>query len=113
MKDYRLIKDFDLDVQNNIFESNLKFIQLCLNEYTNCIVITHHSPSFKCISSEYIGDSTNYCYANNLDNLLIHKNLIGWIYGHLHSNFKQIDTKRFLYSNCYRTIDYNPQGFII
>jgi predicted phosphohydrolase len=83
----------------------LDFIQNSLNSNTKCIVITHHAPSYQCIEEKFHGDKFNSCFASNLDYILGHEHLIGWIYGHLHNNCKELNEK-ILYSNCYRTHNY-------
>lgn len=75
-----------------------------------CIVITHHAPSYTCISDEYLGNKLNCCFASHLDDLLKHPNLLGWTYGHTHHNVSRFTPTNFLYSNCYRTDNYNYSG---
>jgi predicted phosphohydrolase len=111
MNDFKLIKDFTLEEQRNLFIKNVKFIKDNLEE--NTIIITHHAPSMRCIAEEYKYDKVNCCFASDLDELFMNDKVIGWIYGHTHNNLLFITDKKFMYSNCYRTDNYNKSGTII
>ncbi len=110
MKDFKLIKDFTLDRHRRLFKENLEFIENNLGKKS--IIITHHAPSMKCIADEYKNDVVNCCFASNLDNLFMNNKVLGWIYGHTHNNYFSINNNKFMYSNCYRTNNYNP-SFVI
>jgi len=112
VNDYHKILNFTPQVCNQLYTNNLNYISEKLQN-NKCIIITHHAPSYKCISPEYINDPVNCCFANNLDYLFDHENLVGWIYGHLHHNLKEFNLKYFLYSNCYRALNYENNGCII
>lgn len=113
IKDYHKIKNFSPKISNDLFNKNLKFIEDNLNNNINCIVISHHAPSYKCIPEEYKGDSVNCCYASHLDYLFNNTNLLGWIYGHTHYNYIEYSENKFLYANCYRTADYISNGTVL
>jgi predicted phosphodiesterase len=113
IKDYHKIKDFNPITSNNLFTKNLEFIENNLNNNINCIIISHHAPSYKCIPKEFHGDSVNCCFASHLDDLLSHPNLLGWIYGHTHNNYIEYTATKFLYSNCYRTTNYISNGTVL
>lgn len=113
MKDYHKIKNFNPIAVNNLFAKNLKFIEDTINNNINCIVITHHAPSYKCIPEEFKGDSMNCCFASNLDYLFDNDNLLGWIYGHTHNNYIKYSENKFIYANCYRTTSYNFNGTVL
>ena len=85
---------------------------MALEKYENCIIITHHAPSMKCISSEYIGDKLNCCFATDLEYLFNNPHMLGWIYGHTHHNVKDVIEHAFLYGNCYRGENYENRAFI-
>lgn len=52
------------------------------------VVITHHAPSFKSISEQYIHDrEMNGGYASDLSDLILdHPQIKNWLHGHCHSN---------------------------
>lgn len=65
------------------------------------VVITHHCPSMKSVSSKYAGSPINPCFASNFDKLVAKANL--WIHGHTHDFFDyMIDKSRVI---C------NPRGY--
>lgn len=114
INDFSKIKNHTIEDHNRYFHNNYKFLNETILQYleTNkkCVVITHHSPSFSTISDKYIGSITNCCYATDLDELLQIPNICCWIYGHLHENRVMYKNSVVLYSNCYRTDNYNNQG---
>jgi len=111
MNDYNKINDFTISVCNSLFFRDLEFIKQQLSGHKKCIVISHHAPSLMCLSPEYRGDSTNCFFYTPLDNLFYHENLIGWIYGHTHHNWRYFDFDYFVYANCYRSKDYTHTPF--
>jgi predicted phosphohydrolase len=111
MNDFKLIKDFKLEEYRKLFINNVKFIKNNLEE--NSIIVTHHAPSMRCIAEEYKYDKVNCCFASDLDELFMNDKVIGWIYGHTHNNLSVISDKKFMYSNCYRTDNYNVCGTVI
>jgi len=112
MNDFRTIAGFSPNVSNYLFNANVGFITSALEKYENCIVITHHAPSMKCISDEYLGDNLNCCFASDLEYLFADPHMMGWIYGHTHHNYVNIGERQFLYGNCYRGKDYKNGGFL-
>ena len=62
-------------------ESNLEKLK---GEKT--VVVTHHAPSFRSISPEYVSDSLNGAYASDLSELILDYEPNIWIHGHIHSN---------------------------
>jgi predicted phosphohydrolase len=118
MNDYKKIKVnkneiFSIDVHRKLYKENLQFIEETLENKKNCIVVTHHAPTFKSIQNEYTGDITNCCFASNLDYLFLHPNLLGWVYGHTHHNYCETRDNYFLFCNCFRTANYNNQGCVL
>lgn len=110
--DYSLIKDFTPGYCDKLYRKNVEFI--CNNlEHKSCIVISHHAPSYKCISEEHLGSKLNCVFASNLDHLLEHPNLVGWVYGHTHYNYIRYQPQKFVYANGYRTDNYNSSGIAI
>ena len=112
MNDFRSISGFSTVVSNYLFKSNVSFITSALEKHENCIIITHHAPSMKCISDKYLGDKLNCCFASDLEHLFKHTHMMGWIYGHTHHNYKEIGERVFLYGNCYRATNYINGPFI-
>lgn len=106
MNECRYISGFSPLISNYLFKMNLRFIKDSLNTCDNCIVITHHAPSMKCIPEKYEGDPLNCCFASELDYLFQHPHIKGWIYGHTHHNYSYVREHMFLYGNCYRGEDY-------
>jgi hypothetical protein len=112
INDFRSISGFSPVVSNYLFKSNVSFITSALEKHENCIIITHHAPSMKCISDKYLGDKLNCCFASDLEYLFKHTHMMGWIYGHTHHNHKEIGERVFLYGNCYRATNYMNESFI-
>lgn len=111
MYDYKKIKDFSPNQCNDLFMNNIAFIKENI-EKKECIVITHHAPSYKCISDEYKGDKSNCFFASHLDDYIENKNVIAWVYGHTHYNIEYSENN-VLYANCYRTNSYNNEKYIL
>ena len=116
-QDFIQINDFNHQKSSKLHRHNVDFIRENVSKQP-CIVITHHAPSYTCISDEYFGNKLNCCFASHLDDLLKHPNVLGWTYGHTHHNILRFETKgseadgnnHFLYANCYRTDNYNSSG---
>lgn len=106
MRDFREIKDFTPESEKNKFKQNIELIEKHLRE-KKCIVITHHAPSYECIDIKFKDDKFRSCFASDLEHLFTNKNMVGWIYGHLHHNKKINANKYFLYTNCFRTDNYS------
>ena len=58
------------------------------NNFTkNIIVLTHHAPSGKSISPEYVNEDTNPLYASDFSEFILDNPKIKyWCHGHIHSN---------------------------
>ncbi len=69
------------------------------------VVITHHLPSYGCISEKWVGDPMNCFYASNLNSLIERLKPSFWFHGHSHESFDQViyDT-RFIR---------NPAGYVV
>ncbi len=99
LNDYRLISHTNIykekylirvDDTNNYFEMSFKFLKEELQKPFNgkIIVMTHHLPSYECISKEFIDDDLNSAFASNLNELIISNPIIKyWICGHSHDFF--------------------------
>jgi DNA repair exonuclease SbcCD nuclease subunit len=69
------------------------------------IVMTHHLPSFECVSKSKKGDALNFAYASKLDELILSNPKIKyWICGHSH-DFSRIQIGE-------TTIIRNPLGYV-
>ena len=56
------------------------------NSDRDIIVMTHHCPSIRCISSQYVGNSMNASYVSDLEGFILsHPNIKAWCCGHVHS----------------------------
>lgn len=72
---------------NEVNKISKDFIFNNLSNEKNNLVITHHLPSFSCISPVYKGNVLNSAFANNdLDYKIMDSNIKYWIYGHSHGN---------------------------
>lgn len=57
------------------------------NQKRRMVVVGHHAPSNRSVSSEYYGDNTNCAYATELSSFIADKPLIKlWVHGHMHSS---------------------------
>lgn len=78
------------------------------------IVVTHHTPSMRCIPKEYLTDRVNGAYHSDLEGLIFRKRPALWICGHTHTAFDQaIGNTRVVinprgYGNQYKKNGYNP-----
>ena len=91
INDVDYIKKMDIDSYNSIHQQSVEFIIKTLSqskEY-NCILITHHLPSYKLIDEKFMNQTVsiyNQWFASSLDDILIQYSSIikGWFYGHTH-----------------------------
>lgn len=68
------------------------------------VVVTHHCPSPKCISSEYVDSPMNASYVSNLEDFIIsHENIKCWVCGHVHHR------ANFMVGKC--RVVMNPLGY--
>lgn len=87
LNDFNQISDdggrFTSDTWLTLHSNFMKFIT---NEVTdNCVVITHHSPTFATIHENHQGSKIiNGLYASRLESFIIDNNIKLWIHGHLH-----------------------------
>ena len=101
MNDFRVIKNSakasmygsseylmpeDIVVEHKVFK---RFAINALSEIGNskCVVVTHHSPTFRSVPEEYRREyHMNGGYASNMDEFIILRPYLKyWIYGHTHS----------------------------
>jgi predicted phosphodiesterase len=64
------------------------------------IVVTHHMPSYKCVSPKYFGDPYNPFFVGDVEEVIINNKPKLWLYGHTHipNDFTLQDTR--LIVNC-------------
>jgi Icc-related predicted phosphoesterase len=117
MNDYRTIRNHyvDKDVYHKLtpehtFETHVKTMEyfcmaLGMHRDKPVVVITHHAPTHKSISSQFINDTLmNGGYASDLsEDILDHDNIRFWIHGHMH------DPVNYQVGNC--TVISNPKGY--
>lgn len=51
------------------------------------VVVSHHAPSPKSVSSQYAGDPLTAAFVSNLDDLILERRPNYWIHGHTHQSF--------------------------
>ena len=65
------------------------------------VVITHHAPSYSCVSNQYKGNPLNAAFVSNLDAKIDEFKPILWIHGHVHNQVdKQIYDTRVICNPC-------------
>lgn len=85
MTDYRKIRGFSVEQNNDLHAKAVKFLEEHLTQPSDkpIVVVTHHAPSFHDTSApEFTGRWTNYAFATDLTSLVSKANI--WIYGHTH-----------------------------
>lgn len=85
--DYQVIKGETVDSLCKLHKESIKYI--INNVVSNCVIMTHHAPSYKSVSSQFEGSPINPAFYTDLDhelrdisNIL---NNIKWIHGHMHN----------------------------
>ena len=74
------------------------------NPNKDIVVVTHHCPSTKCISKEYVDDIMNASYVSDLDDFIVsHPQIKCWVCGHVHHR------DSFKIGNCLCVM--NPLGY--
>jgi predicted phosphohydrolase len=108
MSDYRLVNNGSAILSPyDTIEEHKKFMLVFdkLNEYPDkpLVVVTHHAPSYKSVTPEFVGSPLNPAFVNNLDNFISQLNIKYWIHGHVHSKCDyMIDNTRVIA---------NPRGY--
>jgi Icc-related predicted phosphoesterase len=83
----RLITALDYEDR---FNKSIQFIEEMCNSNPNhkIIVMTHHAPSKRSLSPEYVDDLLSSSYASKLDDFIMaHSNIKLWCHGHVHRPF--------------------------
>jgi len=86
INDMYKIPNFSVLEYNKLHKECLEFLGQALRQ-ENCIVLSHHLPSFSLINEKYKEAHINQWFATDLDSLIEqHKERIKcWIYGHTHT----------------------------
>ena len=90
INDLEQIPHFDIQQYNQLNNQSIEFLNNAIRDNTNCIIITHHVPSFNLIDSKYKTNELmpyNQWFYCDLDNFIsLNRNKIRcWIYGHTHT----------------------------
>ena len=90
INDITQIPNFDYIQYNEFNKSSIDFLEETLKNNNNCIIITHHVPSFSLIDNKYKTEELspyNQWFYSDIDDLIeINKDKIKvWIYGHTHT----------------------------
>jgi predicted phosphohydrolase len=108
LNDMHRIPKFDCDAYNQLNNMCKDFLKCTVKNNKNCIIITHHVPSYSLIDEKYKVPKMlpyNQWFYNDMDEFVNeHKdNIKCWVYGHTHmSSSKIINNIHFL---C------NPMGY--
>jgi len=72
----------------DIFDETLSWLkEQVLDTSKNFVVMTHHLPTFAAIDPRFKGDTLNFGYASELDDIIMmHPHITHWIHGHSHFN---------------------------
>lgn len=90
INDIYSIKNMSIETYNNLHKQSVDFLTKILDETeNNCIIITHHLPSYKLINESFLDSKVsmyNQWFAGSLDDIIIKYNdkIRGWFYGHTH-----------------------------
>lgn len=82
-------------------EKSMAFLEENVTE--GSIVVTHHLPSYRCISDRWVGNPYNNFFANECTSLLEKKPKL-WLHGHSHDRLNGLKINE---TYCYR----NPYGY--
>ena len=112
MNDYRVIrrgrKGYRKLLPFDTYKAHMKSINALEEMFFNCgpkvFMISHHAPSYQCISPGYRNSTVNYAYASNLDEWVAkYPQIKYWVSGHSHG------THSFVNDNC--AFMSNPRGY--
>lgn len=101
MDDFRKIRDLRATVYN---ESDLATEFLRETVRVGDVVMTHHLPSYACVSERFKTSSLNRFFVNDMDDLIFDQKPKLWIHGHTH------DSKDFMHGDT--RIVCNPFGVV-
>lgn len=85
VRDFRKIVGHSVEAVNELHTEAVEFISAATVIDKQCIIITHHLPSFTLVDEKYKW-MDNSSYASQQDNLIhSRKNMCVWFYGHTHT----------------------------
>lgn len=105
MQDFRTIRtnagSFTAYDYNIIHRCDLYFIQDAVSESDaeHKVVVTHHVPSFRCVSPEFKDSRLHAVFAVDLTDLIERSGVDAWIYGHSHRSIEMTIGKTRMLSN--------------
>jgi len=79
--DFRYCHGATIEKWNAVHEAHCEFIRKSGAD----VVVTHHPPSEKCITSRFVGNPFNRFFVNDLEHLVADCGAKLWISGHVHS----------------------------
>jgi predicted MPP superfamily phosphohydrolase len=88
INDVSTIHNMTVDKYNTLHNTAVESIgEMIKGSELQCIVITHHMPSYQLIDKKYYDDNYNMWFACHLDYMMEeHQNkILGWFYGHTHT----------------------------
>lgn len=89
--DFRFIRyneEFlSIDIYNKLHNQCIEFLMGELPEKKGKrIIVSHHAPSFKCMTEEFNGNLINCAFYSDMEKLIKLYNPDYWVYGHSHRN---------------------------
>ncbi len=100
INDIKRIKNMNIELYNKLHTNSKNYIEQILEQSKdkNCVMITHHVPSYKLIDEKFKNDyyeKYNRWFYSDLDDFFNNNQIKCWIYGHTHSksqkNINNID----------------------
>jgi len=83
LNDVRWIADWNSGRALDEYLTTMEWLRDVVRE--GDLVFTHHSPSFKGVVQQFIGDQLNCCFHSNLDEFIREKKPALWGHGHIHN----------------------------
>lgn len=93
INDMYRIHGFDYVQYNQLHRESVAFLQDTLEKNENCIVITHHLPSYCLIDAKYLVPAMrpyNQWFYSHMDPLFEPEKIKAWFYGHTHTPCKKV-----------------------
>lgn len=87
-----------------------KHIDYARSMKQNVVLLTHHMPSYSCISSQFIGNPLNCCFASHCE-ALMGSPVRAWIYGHTHNASSGVINNTFVAVNARGYPNQHVEGF--
>ena len=92
INDMYRIQGFDYVQYNQLHRDSVAFLEKALQQ-ENCIVITHHLPSYELIDAKYLLPAMrpyNQWFYSHMDPLFNSDKIKAWFYGHTHTPCKKV-----------------------